>query len=164
MKRGDIWTVAGGQDYAGKPRPVVVVQDDSFDATDSVTICAFTTDETEAPLFRLPVEPNERNGLRAACRLMVDKITTVPKTKVGARVGRLDDEDILRLNQAMFVFLGLAVSPKAKRCPGLASGARPSMILRRGPSRTIGPNASRSRNPSSMCSRHGSDDLRGQSR
>jgi mRNA interferase MazF len=115
MRRGDIWTVAGGKDYAGKPRPVVIVQDDSFDATDSITICAFTTDETDAPLFRLPVQPNERNGLRAACRLMVDKISTVPKTKVGARVGRLDDEDILRLNQAVLVFLGLAVSPRTKQ-------------------------------------------------
>jgi mRNA interferase MazF len=116
MRRGDIWTVAGGKDYAGKPRPVVVVvQDDSFDATDSITICAFTTDETEAPLFRLPVEPNERNGLRAACRLMVDKITTVPKSKVGSHIGRLDDEDTLRLNQAILVFLGLAVSPRTKR-------------------------------------------------
>jgi mRNA interferase MazF len=115
MKRGDVWTVAGGKDYAGKPRPVVIVQDDSFDATDSITICAFTTDATEAPLFRLPVEPNERNGLRTACRLMVDKITTVPKTKVGRCVGRLDDEDILRLNQAVLVFLGLAVAPKTKQ-------------------------------------------------
>ena len=115
MRRGDILTVAGGRDYAGKPRPIVIVQDDSFDATNSITICAFTTDETEAPLFRLPVEPNERNGLRTACRLMVDKITTVPKTKVGARVGRLDDEDILRLNQAVLVFLGLAVSPRTKQ-------------------------------------------------
>ena len=114
MKRGDIWTVAGGRGYTGKPRPVVIVQDDSFDATDSITICAFTTGQTEAPLFRLPVEPNERNGLRMACRLMVDKITTVAKTKVRTRVGRLDDEDILRLNQALLVFLGLAVSPKTK--------------------------------------------------
>lgn len=115
LKRGDIWTVSGGRDYAGKPRPVVIVQDDSFDATGSITVCAFTTDETEAPLFRLAVEPNERNGLRAVCRLMADKITTVPKTKVGARVGRLDDEDILRLNQAVLVFLGLTVSPRTKR-------------------------------------------------
>jgi mRNA interferase MazF len=115
MKRGDIWTVSGGKEYAGKPRPVVVVQDDSFDATDSITVCAFTTDETEAPLFRLAVEPNERNGLRLPCRLMVDKITTVPKAKVGARVGRLDDEDILRLNQAVMVFLGLAISPRISR-------------------------------------------------
>lgn len=115
MKRGEIWTVAGGKDYAGKPRPVVIVQDDSFDATDSITICAFTTDDTDAPLFRLSVKPNERNGLRAACRLMVDKITTVPKSKVRTRVGRLDDEDILRLNQAVLVFLGLAVSPRARQ-------------------------------------------------
>jgi mRNA interferase MazF len=115
VKRGEIWTVAGGTGYAEKPRPIVIVQDDSFDATDSITICAFTTDETEAPLFRLPVQPNERNGLRATCRLMVDKISTVPKTKVGARVGKLDDEDILRLNQAVLVFLGLAISPRAKQ-------------------------------------------------
>ena len=115
MRRGDIWTVAGGKDYAGKARPVVIVQDDSFDGTDSITICAFTTDATEAPLFRLPVEPTPRNGLRAPSRMMVDKITTVPKSKVGARLGRLDDEDILRLNQAVLVFLGLAVSPRASR-------------------------------------------------
>ena len=112
MKRGDIWTVSGGKNYAGKPRPAVIVQDDSFSGTDSVTLCAFTTDKTEAPLFRLEIEPNERNGLRAPCRLMADKITTVSKSKIGERVGRLDDADVLRLNQAMLVFLGLADSPK----------------------------------------------------
>jgi len=115
MRRGEIWTVSDGKDDAGKPRPVVIVQDDSFDATDSITICAFTTDETDAPLFRLPVEPNERNGLRSPCRLMVDKITTVAKSKIGSQVGRLDDEDVLRLNQAVVVFLGLAVSLRAGR-------------------------------------------------
>ena len=115
MRRGDIWTVAGGKDYAGKARPVAIIQDDSFDATDSVTICAFTTDPTDAPLFRLVVEPNERNGLRSSCRLMVDKITTVSKTKLGAQIGRLDDEDMVRLNQAMTVFLGIAVSPRRGR-------------------------------------------------
>lgn len=120
MRRGGIWTVAGGGDYAGKPRPVVIVQDDSFDATDSITVCAFTTDATEAPLFRLAVVPNERNGLREACRLMVDKVTTVSKSKLGARVGRLDDEDVVRLNQAILVFLGLAVSPRGRREGGVS--------------------------------------------
>ena len=86
----------------------MIVQDDRFDATDSITICAFTTDPTEAPLFRLPVAPSERNGLRSPSRLMVDKITTITKTKLGSRVGRLDDEDIVRLNRAVVVFLGLA--------------------------------------------------------
>ena len=114
MRRGEIWTASGGKDYAGKPRPVVILQDDSFDATNSITICAFTTDETDAPLFRLPIQPNAVNGLNAPCRLMVDKITTVSKSKIGTHVGHLDDEDIVRLNQAMLVFLGLAVSSRAK--------------------------------------------------
>jgi mRNA interferase MazF len=114
VRRGGIWTIAGGKDYAGKPRHVVIVQDDNFDATDSITICAVTTDETDAPLCRLRLQPTERNGLQATCRLMVDKITTVPKTKVGDRVGRLDDEDILKLNHAVLVFLGLAVSPRTR--------------------------------------------------
>jgi mRNA interferase MazF len=111
MRRGGIWTVSGGS-YAGKPRPVVVVQDDSFDSTSSITVCAFTTDETDAPLIRLLIEPNEHNGLRLASRLMVDKITTVPKSKLGKRIGRLDDHDIVRLNQAILIFLGLTVSPR----------------------------------------------------
>ena len=92
----------------GKPRPAVILQDDRFDATASITLCAFTTDPTDAPLFRLLIEPDANNGLRAPCRLMVDKITTVARSKVGARIGRLDDEDILRLNRAVLVLLGLA--------------------------------------------------------
>lgn len=108
MKRGEIWTVSGGKDYAGKPRPAVILQDDRFDSTPSITICGFTSDPTDAPLFRLPVEPSGRNGLRVACRLIVDKITTVPKHKVGRKLGRLDDRDMVRLNRAVLVFLGMA--------------------------------------------------------
>jgi len=108
MKRGQVWTISGGKDYADKPRPAVIVQDDRFDATDSVTICAFTTDLTDAPLLRLVVEPDVRNGLRSTCRLMVDKITTIPKSKLGVCIGTLGDEDMLRLNRAMVVFLGIA--------------------------------------------------------
>jgi mRNA interferase MazF len=108
MRRGEIWTVAGVAGYAGKPRPAVVLQDDRFDANDSITVCAFTTDPTDAPLFRLFVEPNENNGLLEPCRLMVDKITTVPRSRVGSQVGRLNHEDLARLNRAVVVFLGLA--------------------------------------------------------
>ena len=107
MNRGEVWTVSAGG-YAGKARPAVIVQDDRFDATASITICVFTTDETEAPLFRLNIEPSERNGLRAASRLMIDKITTVSKAKLGRRIGHLDDADLVRLNRAIMVFLGLA--------------------------------------------------------
>lgn len=108
MNRGEIWTVSGAGGYAGKPRPGVIVQSDAFDGTASVTLCFFTTDPTEAPLFRLPVEPTEENGLASRCHLMVDKVTTVPRSKLGRLVGRLGDEDRVRLNRALLVFLGLA--------------------------------------------------------
>lgn len=94
--------------YAGKPRPVVVIQDDRFDATDSVTICAFTTDPTEAPLIRLPTTPDAMNGLSEASSVMVDKITTVRRARLGQQIGRLADEDMVRLGRAILVFLGLA--------------------------------------------------------
>ncbi|CAN5656183.1 type II toxin-antitoxin system PemK/MazF family toxin [soil metagenome] len=114
MKRGEIWTVAGGGACTGKPRPSVIVQDDAFDATQSITICAFTTDPTDAPLFRIRVEPEDANGLSSTSNLMVDKITTVPKDRIGTRVGQLSDEDLVRLNQAMIVFLGLARSARSR--------------------------------------------------
>jgi mRNA interferase MazF len=107
VRRGEIWTVAAGADHAGKPRPAALIQDDRFD-TDSVTLCPFTTDPTDAPLFRLEIEASTRNGLHNPCRLMVDKLTTVRRSKLGERVGTLDDADVVRLNRAIVVFLGIA--------------------------------------------------------
>ena len=86
---------------------MVIIQDDRFDATDSVTICAFTTDPTEAPLLRLRVDPGD-SGLREVSSLMVDKITTVPRARLGEQIGRLSEEDMVRLGRAIVVFLGLA--------------------------------------------------------
>ena len=108
MRRGEVWTAAAGSGYAGKPRTVVIIQDDRFDATASVTVCASTTDPTEAPLFRLRVEPDELNGLRESSSLTVDKVTTVQRSKLGERIGRLDDQDMVRLSRAIMVFFGLA--------------------------------------------------------
>ena len=110
MRRGEVWTAAGGPGYAGKPRPVVIVQDDRFDASPSVTVCAFTTDPTEAPLFRLPLDPAAEDGHAVASRLMVDKITTVARGRLGRRIGRLSDAQMRQLNRAIIVFLGLAGS------------------------------------------------------
>lgn len=107
MKRGDIWTVAGRSDYSGKPRPCVILQDDRFTETASVIVCGFSTDDTVAPIFRLPVEPNEKNGLRSKSTLMVDKINSVPRSKLGRQVGTLDTDDMSRLNRAILTFLGM---------------------------------------------------------
>ncbi len=107
MKRAEVWTVSASG-HAGKPRPAVIVQNDRFDATASVTICVLTTDPTDAPLFRIEIAPDDHNGLRHISRLMVDKITTVGKDRLCERIGQLGDDDMLRLNRATLVFLGLA--------------------------------------------------------
>lgn len=110
VRRGDIWTVSGGPDYASKPRPAVVLQDDAFGAAPSVTLCPFTTYLLDAPLVRLSIEPSDENGLQLPSQLMVDKVTTVSKAKLQKHIGRLSDQDLLRLNRAVLVFLGLAGS------------------------------------------------------
>ena len=96
--------------YTGKPRPVVIVQDDRFDGTASVTVCPLTTNPVEAPLTRISVEPSPLNGLDRASRLMVDKLTTMPRGNLHDQLGRLFEEDLVRLNRALIVFLGLADS------------------------------------------------------
>jgi len=108
VKRGEIWTVAGGAAYVGKPRPAVIVQDDRFDANDSIVVCPLTTDPTPAPILRLPIHPSAQSGLRAPCRMMVDKVTAVPRKRLGILVGSLTSEEMRALNRALFVFLGLS--------------------------------------------------------
>jgi mRNA interferase MazF len=107
VKRGEIWAVGTGAGYAGKPRPAVIIQDDRFDL-ESFTLCLFTSEPPATSLFRLVVHPDSVNGLRIRCYLVVDKITTVPKSKIGKRIGRLSDRDMVGLNSALLVFLGIA--------------------------------------------------------
>jgi mRNA interferase MazF len=110
MKRGDIWTVAGGPDYTGKPRPVVIVQSQAFEGINSVTICPLTTDPLAAPLFRIEVDATPTTGLRVSSKIMIDKVSTVSRSKLGSRIGYLSDTDMLQINRSLILFLGLAGS------------------------------------------------------
>lgn len=107
VSRGEIWSVSGGV-YANKPRPALILQSDQFSETNSITVAPFTTDPTEAPLFRLPIAADPENGLRSRCSIMIDKVATVPRINVGSRIGRLSDDDVVRVNRAIIVFLGMA--------------------------------------------------------
>jgi len=110
MKRGEIWTMAGGSGYTGKPRPAVIIQDDCFPETLSIAVCPLTSQPIDAPILRILIDPTPtpENGLRAPSRLMIDKVTTVPKSGLGQCIGQLTEDDLLRLNRALLVFLGLA--------------------------------------------------------
>jgi mRNA interferase MazF len=107
MRRGDLVTVVAPGDY-GKPRPALVIQSDLFDLHPSVTVLPVTSELRDTPLFRIPVEAGETTGLARPSQLMVDKVLTVPRAKVGRVIGRVQDESLVAVNRALAVFLGLA--------------------------------------------------------
>jgi mRNA interferase MazF len=107
MNRGDIWTVAGGV-YASKSRPALIIQDDRFDSTDSVIVLPLTTTVVDAPLLRILLHATERSGIRQDSYLMIDKLTSVRRSSVQERVGRLTATQLVGVERAMLAFLGLA--------------------------------------------------------
>lgn len=107
MNRGAVVIVVLQGDY-GKPRPALVVQSDLFSALPSVTILPITSDLRDAPLYRLAIEAAPKNGLRKASQIMVDKLQTISREKVGQVVGHLDDGAMVAVNRAMAMFLGFA--------------------------------------------------------
>ena len=107
MRRGELWTVAGGV-YASKPRPALILQDDLFEATDSVTVAPLTTTRSEAPLLRYQVPADPLSGLSRDSEVMVDKLTTVRRANVHERVGRLSSQQLVDVERLVATFLGLA--------------------------------------------------------
>lgn len=107
MRRGDVVLVAGGV-YESKPWPALVMQDDRFAASDSVTVCPFTTTRVDAPLLRVAVEADEVNGLKQDSYAMVDKVSTVRRRNATDVVGRLTDTQLVEIERRLMVFLGLA--------------------------------------------------------
>jgi mRNA interferase MazF len=109
VNRGEIWTVAGGV-YAAKPRPAAIVQDDLFDATSSVTVAPMTSTLLDAPLMRIRISgrTGRLSGLDHDSDVMIDRLTTVRRSNVHARVGRLTAEQVVEVERAMMAFLGLA--------------------------------------------------------
>ena len=107
MRRGDLVTIALPGDL-GKPRPALVIQSDLFDAHPSVTVLPVTGELRDAPLFRIPLQPSESNGLSKPSQVMVDKPQSVAREKIGETFGRLGDETMIAVNRALAIFLGVA--------------------------------------------------------
>ena len=107
MRRGDLVTVSAPGNY-GKPRPAVIVQSDWLAATDSVLVALLTSEFVNAPLFRLTIEPNDANGLKAPSQVMIDKIVAIPRKKCGGVIGRLNESERIALNHMLAVVVGIA--------------------------------------------------------
>ncbi len=106
VKRGDLATIAVSGDY-GKPRPALILQSDAFDSLGSVTVAPLTSEIYQAPLFRVTIHPGKETGLQRISQVMVDKITTIPRTKIGQRIGSVEPSTLRAVNQALKGFLDL---------------------------------------------------------
>ena len=107
FSRGDIVVAASAGDY-GKPRPSLVVQSNLFAGLPSVTICPLTSElRNDAPLLRLTIAPNATNGLRQTSQIAIDKIMTLPISRVAKKIGAADEDVMLQVTRALAVFLGV---------------------------------------------------------
>lgn len=109
MTRGDVVLIADRQagDYAGKPRPAVILQDDRFLATGSLTVALMAGQTTEAPIMRIRIKPSATLPLKQVSYVMTGRVTTVRQDRVRPPIGRLSRKDMLRLDRSLMVFLGL---------------------------------------------------------
>ncbi len=105
MQRGDLVTVSLQGD-SGKPRPALIVQSDLLTDLESVVLCPVTSDLRNAA-FRVTVEPNRANGLRALSQIMVDKLSTLPRAKISQPFGRLGDERMKAVDRALLLVIGV---------------------------------------------------------
>lgn len=107
--RGELWVMAAPGDYTGKPRPVLVIQDDRFSGTSSVTVllCTSEAGQEQAPLLRIHVEPDETNGLQTPTDIMLDKIASVPRRRLASRIGVVSADVLSQVNRLLPVVLGL---------------------------------------------------------
>jgi mRNA interferase MazF len=107
LRRGDLVTVALAGDL-GKPRPALVIQADQFQRLPAVTLLPVTSKLENAPLLRVPIYPDEQNGLSRTSHVMIDKAVTQPLRKIGRVIGHLSDTAMLEVNRSLAVFLGIA--------------------------------------------------------
>lgn len=105
--RGDIVTVAMPGDF-GKPRPALIIQANQFNAHSSVTVLLLTSTNVQAPLLRVSVQPSDNNGLRQPSQVMIDKIMTVKRERLGQAIGRLDPDIMIEIERRVAMFLGIA--------------------------------------------------------
>lgn len=114
MKRGEIWTAAGGLNYAGKPRPWLVVQADDFDIESSIILCGFTSEPGTYTRLRPRIEPTPGNGLRESSRVMVDKITAMPRNLIDKHIGELSHEEMESVDRALRLTFALAGTTRSR--------------------------------------------------
>lgn len=110
LSKGDVVIIRSkNQSYTNKTRPAIVYQDTLFGfSVSSVTVVLLSSsiiNNTEP--FRITILPNKNNGLSNISQAMTDKITTILKTDIGEKIGYLDELSILKIDEALRLWLVL---------------------------------------------------------
>lgn len=122
MRRGELWTAAGAG-YLAKPRPVLIIQDDHFAQTESVTVCPLTSQDADADWWRVEVEASGATGLAAASFVQIDKITTTRRVNLARRIGRVSARQLSDVTARLAAFLGMASAAPVQQDEGVDGGA-----------------------------------------
>ena len=111
IKRGDIYyadlsPVVGSEQ--GGVRPVVIVQNDVGNKhSPTVIAAALTSRQTKASLpTHIPVDASDY-GLAKDSVILTEQVRTIDKTRLGEKVGELDNPVMRRVNSALSISMGL---------------------------------------------------------
>jgi mRNA interferase MazF len=107
IERGVVVTVASPGDF-GKPRPALVIQGQFPRNPELITVALITSDLLKVPNVRVPVKPTTANGLRKDSEIAVDNIQTFSRRRIGAVIGRMNQETMAQVDASLAIFLGLA--------------------------------------------------------
>lgn len=107
LKRGDLAIVSAPGSY-GKPRPAVIIQSDLYDGNGSLAVLLMTSHvNADIPLIRHTIQPCETNGLISPTDVMIDKIFSIPRERMGQRIGHLTSLEMTEITAALTLFLGM---------------------------------------------------------
>ncbi len=104
--RGSLVTIAIQGDF-GKPRPALIIQANQFSEHTSMTVLPITSTLVDAPLLRITIQPDSKNGLQKSSQVMIDKIMTVRCDKMSSIFGSLQAKEMLEIERCLAVFLGI---------------------------------------------------------
>ncbi len=107
-RRGDIYTAATGSGYGGKPRPVLIMQNNAYGDMPHYIVAFIASRTVNAPSYRISVEPSEKNGLKQLSEIQPDMMMTVRWNQFGVFCGTLEDSLMKAVEQATLELLGLA--------------------------------------------------------
>ena len=120
--RGDLYyadlTPVTGSEQGGV-RPVLMIQNDMGNRfSPTVSIAAVTSRQDKHPLpTHVPVSPNHC-GLKEHSVVLLEQIRTIDRVRLREYIGRLTEEDMKQVDQALRISIGLSKTKESDTAEG----------------------------------------------